>query len=248
MSVLFALVLIATHFAGQREPLKIVTPQAVYQLGPSTVVDSDDGVYSHELIVSDANQRTVDRIRWNDHAERFDSGFVYKNKILLIGDIGGSGQALSVLDINTKKNILFVLCRTPAVSPSHRYVGYLQFKPRNLDATLDDIVLVLDLDNVPSIEPSNAGWVVDSTNVGTSIYPSKYVGKTQFYVAPIDDGTAPILITSLLSWNSKLEVLKFVSKENSRSFEISADLTPGVAQPAIMRKDAATKVPVPMSH
>ena len=236
MSVLLALVLIATHFAGQREALKIVTSQAVYQLGPSTVVDSDDGLYSHELIVNDPNHRKVDRIRWNDHVDSFDSGFVYKDKLVLIGDLGGSGQALSVLDIDSKKNILFVLCRTPAISPSHRYVGYLQFKPRNLDATLDDIVLVLDLDNVPSIEPTTAGWVVDSTNVGTPIYPSKYVGRSQFYVAPVSDGTPLILITSPLSWDSKLEVLKFVSKENSRSFDIFADLTPGLAQPAIVRK------------
>ena len=241
MSFLLALVLITTHFAGQRESLKIVTPQAIYQLGPSAVVDSDDGLYSHELIVSDANQRPIDRIRWNDHADSFDSGFVYKDKVVLIGDVGGSGQALSVLDINSRKNVLFVLCRTPAISPSHRYVGYLQFKPRNIDETLDDIVLVLDLESLPSIQPSNAGWVVDSTNVGTPIYPTKYFGKTQFYVAPIDDGTAPSLVTSTLLWDSK--VLRFVSKENNRSFEIFADITPGIAQPVIGRKDTIKKVP-----
>jgi hypothetical protein len=236
MSYLLCVLMITTSLASQQQPLKIAGPKATYQLGPSTPINVDEGLYTHEVIVSDPRQRTVDRIRWSDHASSFNRGVVYKDMLVLVGTVGGIGDALSILDTASGKHVLFALCRMPALSPSGRYIAYLQFVPRHIEGTLDDIVLVLDLENLHTIVPSSVGWVVDSTNVGTAIYPAGFIGKTHFYAATNGAETSPNLIPPPPAWDSKLDILAFVSKVADRWSLISADLTAGLDQRKLMRR------------
>jgi hypothetical protein len=200
-------------------------------MGPSNLVKKDEGLYSHELNFTDPSGQPIDQMHWSDHATEWNRGFHYKDKLVLFGVVGSSAQTITILDTTTKKSLLFVLCRTPSVSPSGRYIGYLQFKPRVVVGdTLDDIVLLLDLDNLPAMESSRNGWVIDSTNLGTAVYPREYIGEKQFYVPARQAGPSPNLIPVPAAWDSKHDVFAVVSKISGQWFLVSVDLTAGVAQ------------------
>lgn len=228
--------MIIVSLAAQGQSLEIVSPKAIYQLGPSTLVNVDEGLYSHELIIADPSGRPIDRIRWSDHASNWDRSLVYKDHLVLIGVVGSSAEAFSILNTASKKNTLFALCRTPSSSPSGRYIGYLQFKPRSVGDTLDDIVLVLDLDHLPDLESAGVGWVIDSTNVGTVVYPRAYIGKKQFYNASNQASSSLHLIPLPPAWDSKLDMFVVVSKVAHQWFLISVDLTAGMAQRKLVER------------
>ncbi len=180
MSHLLMVCMMIASIAVPGQVLEIVSPEARYQVGPSIRINVDKGLYAHELIITNPSGQLIDEMHWIDHADHWESGIVYKGKLVLVGTLDTISNVVSVLNTVSKQPMLFVLCRTPSFSPSGRYVGYLQFQPRHTTDPLDDIVLILDLDNLPAIEPSGAGWVIDSTNVGTPVYPHAYVGKKSF--------------------------------------------------------------------
>lgn len=217
------------------QALEVVSPKAIYQVGPSTRVNVDKGLYAHELIITDPSGQLINRMRWIDHADHWDRGFVYKDKLVLVGTLGTISNVVSVLNTASKQPMLFVLCRTPSFSPSGRYVGYLQFKPRHTTDPLDDIVLTLDLDNLPAIEPSGAGWVIDSTNVGTAIYPRAYIGKKEFYVVVEGDNPWRNYILPP-KWDTKRDVIAVVEKVGDQWSLVAVDLTARIDQRKLMEQ------------
>lgn len=235
MSRLLVVLIMIASLDVQGRSLEIVSPEAIYQLGPSTRVNVDEGLYSHELIIADPSGQPIDRMRWSDHASAWDRGFIYKDKLALIGTVGTSAEVLSVLNTASRKPMLFALCRRPSFSPSGRYIGYLQFKPLSTTDPLDDIVLILDLDNLPEIESSGAGWVIDSTNVGTAVYPRAYIGKKEFYVVVDGDNPSRNRIMPP-TWDAKRDIMVVVSKVGDQWLLAAVDLTAGMAQRKLMER------------
>ena len=232
-----------TNWAVPGQSLEIVSPEVIYQyqLGPSTLVNVAEDLYAHELIIADPSGQPIDRMRWSDHASAWDRGFVYKDTLVLMGTLGTSAEVVSVLNTASKQPMLFALCRTPSFSPSGRYIGYGQFIPRSLEGALDDIVLVLDLEHLPAIESSSdVSWVVNSTNVGTAVYPRAYLGKQRFYGgAAAPDGPSPHLVMLPLAWDAKrdvMDVMVVVSKIADQWLLASVDLTAGIAQRKLMER------------
>src|SRR5712692_3266643 len=54
-------------WAVSGQSLEIVSPEARYQLGPSTPVNVDEGLYAHELIIAEPSGQPTGQIRWSDH-------------------------------------------------------------------------------------------------------------------------------------------------------------------------------------
>lgn len=231
MSRFLVVCIMIAIWAVPGQSLEVVSPEARYQVGPSTPINVDEGLYAHELIIADSSGQPIDRMHWSDHADHWDSGFIYKDTLVLLGTVGTSAKALSFLNISTKKHMLFALCRTPSFSSSGRYIGYGQFIPRSLEGALDDIVLVLDLEHLPMIEASDVGWVIDSTNVGTAVYPQAYIGKQWFYGgAAAPNGPSPYRITLPPTWDTKRDIMVVVSKVGDQWSLAAVDLTAGIDQ------------------
>lgn len=166
-------------------PLEIARNRISYMV--SSVVDEREGLYRHDVVVRGDQDQPAD-IAWQDHASELRSFQVYKSYLLAIGAVGTSSESVSVINLTDKQLSDFFLCREPIVSPSGRYISYLQFVPRHtisFNGRIPDITLVFDVDastNDISGIGKDEGWVSLAANKGMIVYPQDFLGKRVFPV------------------------------------------------------------------
>ncbi|WP_201495686.1 hypothetical protein [Rubrivivax sp. A210] len=144
-------------------PLLAVATLAQAAPGPTQVstqpLDRSEGLYAHEAMLVRADAQ---RLNWTDRLSEIRTTILYGAKLLALGTIHGSADA-------------FVLGREPLVSPSGRFVSFMQFVPRQAQAEApSDIVLIYDLQrasNEVGGVADDEGWVSRASNQGVIVYP-----------------------------------------------------------------------------
>ncbi len=219
-SALFGLIALCA-LTPSAQSLTADTAAYAVTLASTVLVDDVDGLFAHTIDFTNKRLGRREQVRWTDHASRFTAIHVFQDRAALIGWVGGSAEAVSVVDLIGKTAVRFILCREPALSKDGRMLAFQQFVATHTlrDDIPSDLVLVSDLAAITPGENQAApgSWVLAGRSHGTVVYPASMLGD-QYSKPETTEYKSNTTVITNLQWLDQPRRLVFVARRGEQTW------------------------------
>jgi len=216
-SLTIALVVLAAYTVFGQTVSVFESDRFRAELNESVVIDDVNRLYSHTLDVVAKASGQRDRIRWIDHAVRFEDVSPLGRRVVLFGTIG-SAPTVAVLDVDLKQETGLIVCRDPRLSTDGRFLAFRQFVPRTVVGETSDLVLLIDLAQTPKRNRESgvpSDWLLDAQSYGQVIYPPGVAGHAYTFAEFFGPGSKATIDTGF-QWAHRSRTLVFISREDAQ--------------------------------
>lgn len=174
---------------------------------------------------------------------------LYRDTLLVFGSVGNAGQGVTLVDLQRRREVDFILAYYPRHSLTGRYLIYRKFYPRFAPPEVQsDLVLVYDLARSPrenrlggeaspvAMRAGSPEHLVASQEVGFPIYPLPNV-RDRSYRVWVEEPAERHLVTTGFLWDRQDERVLFVDREGERQEDsvVVVDLSDGLERPKVAK-------------
>jgi hypothetical protein len=201
--------------------------------------------YRFTIDIRDAVRGKEKAVEIQNASTTIESGEIVGDELVLIGDAGGHGKTISIVDLRNGALKDWFLCRQPTVVKSRRTVFFVGYYPSHgLSATYSDVVGAYDLDL--SAEDNRLGSVngnaLGRQGVGLPLFPEENVSSRSWAVWIPDEPERHSVLGPPLLWISSSQRLAFIDHFRGDTWLVAVSLEAGLKSPEIARTkiDVAT--------
>jgi len=195
----------------------------------TSVVENNEGSFTHEVESIATSGGSSKRIRWIDHANDILSVRLYKSLLIVVGHVADV-HSFSIVDLTDGKLKNFIVCRQPSVSPTGRFLSYLDFYPLHAGTqSPGDEVVLYDLEKPQNLQAvqykeRRPDWVWESSSQGVIVYPKVFEGqlcRTPAKISTRWNGR----ITTPLTWLPDQDALTFSVQNQGKKTNVVVQIT-----------------------